>query len=351
MTIFGRYDRELLASQGLLAPGGCEDAAHIRIIADSDQRTRETGQALAVGLAPECRIEVSALPEGKENPLFHPLPAGVGKADKTLAAAAIAGRIGDNPHALSDAYRAQFNALEEVLRGGTSKDMTEPKSLFSTPSGITPGKNDHPADLSSPLSLASTMTENLLLEYTEGMKLENVGWGRVDLPKLRELLQLHVASEDISQRTPYIARVQSSNLLDHLLLSIQQAASGQTVTGALSKPDDHLLILVGHDNNLANIAGNLGINWLIDGRRDDTPPGGALIFELWKSNETGKYAVRSYYTAQTLDQMRNSDALSLSNPPERVPVFLPGCGEADGTCSWEGFAQMLKASIDLRFVR
>lgn len=351
MTIFGRYDRELLASQKLLAPSGCEDAAHIRIVADSDQRTRETGNALAAGLAPRCGIEVSALPEGTEDPLFHPLAAGIGKADKAEAAAAIAGRIGGNPQGLSDAYHAQLDALEEVLLGGGSKDTATPQSLFSIPSGIAPGKGDHTADLRSPLSLASTMTENLLLEYAEGMDKQSVGWGRVDLARLRELLQLHVASEDLAQRTPYIARAQSSNLLDHLLRSMQQAESGQPVAGALSRPEDRLLILVGHDNNLANIAGNLGINWLIDGRRDDTPPGGALVFELWKNGETGKYAVRSYYTAQTLDQMRNSVPLSLSSPPERVPVFLPGCGQSDGTCSWDGFEQTLRASIDPRFVK
>jgi len=58
MTLVGAYDRELLASQGLLAPSGCADAEHIRIIADSDQRTRETGNALAAGLAPGCAVEV-----------------------------------------------------------------------------------------------------------------------------------------------------------------------------------------------------------------------------------------------------------------------------------------------------
>ncbi|MBT9329575.1 histidine-type phosphatase [Paracidobacterium acidisoli] len=351
MTLFGKYDRELLASQGLLAPAGCADATHIRIIADSDQRTRETGRALAAGLAPGCTIDVTALPEGTEDPLFHPLAAGVGDTDKATAAAAISGRIGGNPQDLTEAYRAQFSALEEVLLSGSGKSTTEPRSLLSTPSSVAPGRGDHAADLNSPLSLASTMTENFLLEYTEGMDKENVGWGRIDLDKLRELLQLHVASEDIAQRTTYIARAQSSNLLDHLLRSMQQAANGQPVAGALSRTDDRLLILVGHDNNLANIAGNLNINWLIDGRRDDTPPGGALVFELWKSNRTGQYAVRTWYTAQTLDQMRNSTPLTLSSPPERAPVFLPACGQADGSCTWSGFEEALKAAIDPHFVK
>jgi 4-phytase/acid phosphatase len=27
----------------------------------------------------------------------------------------------------------------------------------------------------------------------------------------------------------------------------------------------------------------LDLNWILDSRRDDTPPGGAFIFELWRA--------------------------------------------------------------------
>lgn len=356
MTMFGAYDRELYASEGLLAPEGCADAAHIRIVADSEQRTRETGKALAAGLAPDCALSVTYLAEATPDPLFHPLAAGVGPPDKQLAMAAVAGRIGANPRGLSEAYRAQFLALEEVLGCGaatpcTGKDTEAPHSLFEIPARIGLGKGDHPFDLSTPLSLASTITENLLLEYIEGKDSANVGWGRVDADKLRYLLQLHVAAEDISLRTSYIARAQSSNLLDHLLRSMRQAASGRAVAGALTRPDDRLLILVGHDTNQASMAGALSLNWLADGRRDDTPPGGALVFELWQTGANGPLSVRTYYTAQTLDQMRNSTPLSLAAGPERVPVFVPGCGRADGSCAWDAFAQTLAKAIDPAFVQ
>ncbi len=94
---------------------------------------------------------------------------------------------------------------------------------------------------------------------------------------------------------------------------MQQAVAAQPVAGAIGKPGDRLLILVGHDTNLAAIAGALNLNWLIDGRRDDTPPGGALVFELWKTPGKEEYSVRTYYTAQSLDQMRNATPLSLQN--------------------------------------
>lgn len=355
MTLFGAYDREQLAAQGLLAPSGCADASQIRIIADSDQRTRETGKALAAGLAPGCELEVSALTEGKADPLFHSLSAGVGRPDKALATAAISGRIGDNPQGLTEAYRPQLEALEQVLRicnpGANCEGKPAPQSLFDISSTIALGKGDHLVDFHTPLNVASTMTENMLLEYTEGMDTANVGWGRVDIHKLRELLQLHTASEDISGRTRYIARVQSSNLLFHVLQSMEQAQSNHSIVGALSKPGDRLLILVGHDTNLANISGALDLNWIIDGRRDDTPPGGALVFELWKRRGAEEYSVKTYYTAQTLDQMRNTTLLTLANPPERVPVFVPGCSQADASCPWKAFQQTVKSVIDSEFVK
>jgi 4-phytase/acid phosphatase len=356
MTLFGAYDREKLAAQGLLSSSGCDDAGRIRIIADSDQRTRETGKALAAGLAPGCAVQIQALAEGTPDPLFHSFEAGVGVTDKQLAIAAVSGRIGGNPQGLAEAYRAQLQALEDVLRGCNGADCDKetgqtPQSVFDLPSSLGPGKRDHLAELHSPLGTAATMAENLLLEYTEGMDTANVGWGRVDAKKLRELLQLHTASEDISGRTEYIARGQSSNLMFHVLASMVQATNGVSAPGALTRPGDRLLILVGHDTNLANISGTLHLSWLIDGRMDDTPPGGALIFEMWKQRDSALYFVRTYYTAQTLDQMRNATPLSLAHPPESAPVFIPGCGQADGSCAWEAFQQTLRSGIDSAFVK
>lgn len=352
MTLFGSYDRALLSSQGLLAPAGCDDASRIRILADSDQRTRETGKALAAGLAPGCGINVHALAEGTADPLFHSLSAGIGHPDKLLATAALSGRIGDGPRELADAYRLQLEALQAVLSGCSAeadckKDFSA--SIFAIPASIAPGKGDHLVDLKSPLGLASTITEDFMLEYTEGMDASQVGWGRVDGQKLRELMPLHTASEEIERRVPYSARIQSSNLLAHLLQSMEQSVNGHPVAGALGEPGDRLLILVGHDTNLSNIAGALDLHWIIDGRRDDTPPGGALVFELWKKG--AEYSVRTYYTAQTLEQMRNTVPLNPVHPPERVAVFVPGCGRADSSCTWQGFQKTLHETIDPDFVQ
>lgn len=193
------------------------------------------------------------------------------------------------------------------------------------------------------MSTAATLTENLLLEYTEGMDASNVGWGCVNGTNLRSLLELHTAASEFSQRPRPIARVQASNLLHQILLSLSQAASGKPGAGAISRASDRALFLIGHDTNIASIAGLLDLDWIADGRRDDTPPGGALVFELWQPAAGSEDFVRVYYTTQTLEQMRSAAVLSSQTPPIRVPVFIPACSRTDFSCSITDFERALQA--------
>ncbi len=115
MEIFGAYDRMVLANEGLLQATGCTDAPSLTIYADSDQRTRETGKALAQGLMPGCTLPVQSLPEGTNDPLFHPVAELSAHLDPALAEAAIAGRLGGDPANVTQAYRTEIAALDQIL--------------------------------------------------------------------------------------------------------------------------------------------------------------------------------------------------------------------------------------------
>jgi 4-phytase/acid phosphatase len=345
MELFGAYDRIELARQGLFAATGCADVGHVSFYADSDQRTRETGKALAAGMFPGCAIVVPAREEGTNDPLFHLSPEAVAHAGGAVAEAAIAGRIGGNAGNPTEAYRAQIAAFDNLLATcGKGVSAGKRTSLFDVPSTLSSGQGDHLADLKSPLNTASTLAENLLLEYTEGMEKQQVGWGCVDGSTVRSLIALHAAATDYMQRTPAVAKVQAANLLKQIESAMQQAVTQKTVGGALSKPADRALFIVGHDTNILNMAGALNLNWIADQRRDDTAPGSTLIFELWKRRDTAAYEVKTYLSVQTLEQMRNSTVLTLEAPPERVPVFVPGCSRADFSCSWDGFVSAMDAA-------
>ena len=353
MKLFGAWDRSRFSGEGLLAASGCADAAHVTIIADTDERTRETGKALAEGMLPGCTVPVHSLHFGFHDPLFRSLEAGVGHADPALAVAAVSGRIGGNAGNLTEAYRPQLAALDRVLAGCGHARNTNPAraSIFSVPAGLGPGNGDRPAALRGPLPTAAAITENLLLEYTEGMSAANTGWGCVDGATLRSLIQIDTAAWEYGTRTPVIARAKASNLLYHIEKSMEQSLDGKPVAGALGAPGDRLLILVGHDSNIAAVAGALGINWIVDGRVDDTPPGGALLFEVWRPRDGGRPFVRIEYTAQTIDQMRQGQTLTAANPPVEDPIFVPACSRQDMSCAWDGFSGAVRQAIDPAYVR
>jgi 4-phytase/acid phosphatase len=352
MQDFGRYDRALLAHDGLLSEEGCADAAHVTIIADSDQRTRETGRALAEGMFPGCAPEVHAFPEGTPNPLFHPLHAGVGEAQPKTVTAAIADRIGGPPGSLTQTYRSQLSELDRILATCGVPVPDHPRtSLFDIPATLQNGKGDHGGELRGPLNTASTLSENFLLEYAQGLPKSDGGWGCLTENKVRTLIELHTAAFDLTQRTPAIARMQASNLLDRVNRAMRQVATGVPDPAAPDTLGDRALFFVGHDTNLASVAGLLNLHWFADGRRDDTPPGSALVFELWRSRSTGALFVRAWYTAQTLDQMRTAAPLTLQRPPQRIPLTLNGCtGPEATTCSWSSFAKLLSQTVDPAFV-
>ncbi len=355
MKLFGAWDRVRLSGQGLFAPSGCDDAAHITILADSDERTRETGKALAEGMFPGCAIDVHAQAEGTVDPLYR-VAGGLHPGDAALATAAIAGRIGGDPNRLTDAFRPELLALDNVLAGcghapphHSSHSSAKRISILDIPVTLGAGSNNS-SGYTGPLSVASTMAENLLLEYTTGMSDANTGWGCLDGPKLRALMQVDTASWDYGYRTPTVARIYASNLLDRIERSLEQNVTGQSVAGALSKPDDRMLIIVGHDTNIVTVAGALGVNWIIDGRADDTPPGGALLFEVWRPRNGGQPFVRLEYTAQTLEQMRQAQPLTPANPAAVAPIFVPGCSRQDMSCTWDGFSAATKAAINPAYV-
>jgi 4-phytase/acid phosphatase len=166
-------------------------------------------------------------------------------------------------------------------------------------------------------------------------------------------MRLHAGYADLARQTQYVARLQGSNLLSHVLHSMEQAVKGSSVTGSLGEVGDRVLIIVGHDTNISNIAGMLGISWLLDGYQpDDTPPGGGLVFEVWQQGDA-EPIVSTYYVAQSLQQMRKTLPLTLESPPLKSPIFLPGCSRADQkmTCPWQAFQRTIENAIDPAFVK
>ncbi len=341
IAILGAYYREWLANEHLLKFAGCGDQGRIYIWADTDQRTLETGRSFAESILPGCGVPVNSRPTATKDPIFGGLPS----ADPRLASQAVRERLGANPQDLLADHQAALNTLQFILDGGRAT----PKKLIASPAEIQVAVQDKTIELQGPLAAASALSEDFLLEYANGMRGDDLGWGRLTKDNLFQVLELHRVYADLMRRTLYLARTRGSNLMAHILASMEQAASEQTVQGALGPANTALLILSAHDTNQSNVAGMLNLTWRLPSyQADETPPGGALIFSLWRNPDGGKFFVQAEYLAPSLDQMRNADVLTMVNPPLRRSVSLSVCGVASQMlpCSWESFKTHVQRSIE-----
>jgi 4-phytase / acid phosphatase len=347
VRLMGAYYRNYYRKQGLL-PAGCPDK-QVYIWADNEERTIQTGRELAQGLAdgsPGCSISVQSLTynppgcspsqndttcqrgkAGPNDPLFHLPPT----SDPDPQLQAIANDINRRYPALKAKYLNQLQALQDTL--GCPPKPSAPCLLQLDP---TASVKDGKLNWGGPFNVGSTASEIFLLEYANGMPCAKVGWNKVIFNKpdcslgrsFRDMQEIHTAYFQETQRAPYIAAIQGTNLLSEIVRKLEQAQRP-------NPPAQKLVIFSGHDTIIANIAAMLGLSWkLPDLPENDTPPAGALVFELYKDPQKGAYSVRVRYVYQMLDQLRTKAALAVDHPPKWVDVPIPAC---KGDCDLERF--------------
>jgi 4-phytase/acid phosphatase len=353
MIQMGDYYRERYLRAGLLTGNADRDRGRIFFRADSDERTAATARALSEALLPGRVPEVHARPLKQVDPLFEPGKVLAGRVDEARAYRLVKERMGGDPAVIPEDERPLYAKLQQVLFGGDGRVPPGKISVLDVPVTLAPGAHGEVVDLTGPLHRAESLIDSLQLEYLDGMPASDVGWGRLDRAGLTELLALHARYFDVTQRTFYMAQVQSSDLASHLLDTMVQAIRGQPQAGAFGTPADRMVFIVGHDTNIANLGGLLGMSWwLPDLPVNPMLPGGALVFELRQPRDGGEPFVRAYYVSQSLDQMRTDAPLTLRHPPWTSDIYIPGCSEpvAGFDAPYGRFAAQVRREIDPRFV-
>ena len=337
-TILGGYYRLWLTKEGLLTGNDASDANFVSFHANAIQRTVDTAQHFWTGLLPTAPINVHYLtPTTAFDPLFDPVDAGVAQLNTQMAIASVMGRLGGNPQSLASAYAPEFALARSVLFGyplgqtpvpPTPDKKVDPTDFVASPITVTAGSFGAPVSLGG-LGTFGNAIDPFIMEYADGLE---TGWGQLNAAGVSQISRMSNLVLDLEFRTPYLAQVQSSNVASHIVRSLLQASTGNTVWGSLGSPATKVVVLIASDVNVCGLAGLFHFDWLVPGYPQDfCGPGGALVLQLRQSPNTGAYLVRASYIAQTLDQLHNLTPLTLDAPPFISPVFIPGCGTSNAT--------------------
>jgi 4-phytase / acid phosphatase len=352
MSIMGRWYRTYYAGEGLLPAQGCL-APLVFVLADDEERTLESARGLMDGFDPQCATAIHPSPKRGQDALFAHDFSNATDADREQAVAAVMGRIGGDPRRLASVNAALLGQMQAVLFGCEPRACDAAKTagkhwLKDQDASIKPSSGDGLLSIKSPLHNASTFAENFFLEYVEGMPMQDVAWGRVTPAQVGQLLALHSIYSDVSLRTPFVARAYAGPLAERILATLQQAAGAKAPQRAIGDAQAKMIFLVGHDTNIETLAGLLDLHWLLDEPpADPTSTGGALVFELRQSAQSGAFTVRAYYVSQSMEQMRNGTPLDLDHPPIVAPIAIPGCSDVGVAhdCRLDRFARLIQQKV------
>src|SRR5258708_6909380 len=298
----GIFYHAYYADKGLLPPVNQCPSSQVYIWSDNVERTIGTARALADGMSngvTGCPITVNSLPytpaphSGPNqcktgNPtdyFFHPLSDSALKKNvdpQQLETAAE--NINQEVPQLLITYHGSLEMMQKTLCNGPTGIACSSVLNLPSKAGCKDKDKNKAATSCTALSwdgmfsVSSTAAENFLLEYGNGMPCNLAGWDRITYNSpdcnggqlFRQMEELHALYFDKMNHDGYMGQIQGSNLANQILQRMQQAGSAP------------FAIYSGHDTDVASVAGLLQLNWsLPDLPENDTPPAGALIFELW----------------------------------------------------------------------
>jgi 4-phytase / acid phosphatase len=349
MRLMGGYYRALQGGRGLTQTDDCPPAGTVAAWADNDQRSRETGAALLLGMYPRCAnlAPRSQADLATPDPLFHAQPTASCPMDANSNRAALLARIGGDFSSVLREYAPQLSLMQATLCPPALAAGRTRCGLSAEAPAVQAGPNGR-LTISGPIAIGSAAAQNFAMENAEGLPANQVAWGRLSgVAAIQNLLKIHRLEIDLAEKTPPIAQQRGSNLLSQVVTTLQD---GHKFPGAPNTAQPvRLAILIGHEANVAHIERLLTLGWQVPGfQANEASPGSALAFELFREVSTGQRYVRLAFFAQTPDQMRQATVLNLAERPGAVAVDLPACAAYayEKSCPVERFVEIAKAAID-----
>lgn len=353
----GKHYRQLVAEAGLVMAAGCPPVGSAFVLADRAERTQATARAFVDGYGAGCGIAIRgtvATGDRRPDPVFHPLEAGVCRLDPLVAQARVLERAHGDLNRTTRDLKVPIDTLQATLDCCkpalcTAFGRGESCKLSDLPTALSPLPEGAGIEMIGALAIGAAASTVLVDQYLSGMPPDAVGWGRITGPQLRDASRLATEHRDLLQRTPYLARKRGSALAHKVTAAVTSARMlGFGVIDPAVR-DAPLVVFVGHENNLWNLASIMDVSWLQAGfQRNQVPPGGALVFEVRENVKDKKLRVYTSFVAQNVDQVRNATPLAGEVLPARTILRLPGCSStAPGfPCTVEEFAVAMRNNLD-----
>jgi 4-phytase/acid phosphatase len=362
--LLGSYFHDYLLHEGLVTDDAQEDAARSYFRAQPIARTNATAAAFQAGVIPavaEPMIHSFPISPYPTDPVFDPIFGKVVVVDAARAVAEVQG-IYNNGDALRSACSGEYSLIRSVLFDyplGTQPPPATPEGKTDvTAAEITLAASatvytGNVIDVGG-LSNAVDACDSFIMQYADGFPLDQVAWGRLTPDTLSQQTRILNLEFRIELLSPYLNQVQSSNLASHVLRTLKRGVSGGNVRGAFGSAKTRLHVIISSDGYIAGLAGLLGLHWQLPGYQPDfCSPGGAIVFELRQAKASREHFVRVFYTAQTLDQLRNLTPLTLENPPATMQLLVPGGSKSstDLDVKFSVFQKILKRAIEPKYVQ
>lgn len=332
----GRWQGEHYRQLGLLT-AGCPQPQDVYVRASPLQRTRATAQALVDGAFPGCGVAIHRV-EGEDDPLFQTEAFPATNTDPAKQLAAVQEKAGD----LAARQQALQPAVQALKAAVCSKDAD--CSFFDKPWQIKQSKSGK--SYVEGLSVLANMVETLRLGWNENLPLSQLAWGNITASsQITAVLPLLTANYDLSNDVRYTAQKRGSILLNAMLEGVEQGVN----TTADKMPDTRWLLLVAHDTNIAMVRTLMDFSWTLSGyTRGNIPPGSSLVFERWRDSQSGQRFLRIYFQGQSLDDLRNLQAVNQAHPLLREEWRQSDCRITDvGTlCPMKSAVKALSKNLD-----
>ncbi|MFI4974608.1 MAG: histidine-type phosphatase [Caulobacterales bacterium] len=337
VKLVGETLRRAYRADGVLPRTGCPSAGAVQIWADgTDQRTRRTGEVLAEALAPGCGVKAGWAPPDPRDPIFGGKLTGACALDPNQARAAVFAAAG--PGGLQDeTSRRALRRLQTILA---------PTACSGGKGYCFKGEDTAEAGarlkLTGPLATSSSLAEDLLLEYAEGMPASQVGWGRAGSQSvIAEVMAAHERFTRLTRQNVYFAGRYGAPMARLILAALDGAAATSDQGPALG-PNSKLVDLAGHDTNLSATAGVFGLDWTLPEEPDATAPATTLAFELWVDPASGARFVRPVLFYESLKQLRT---LAPANARRLVLKFQDCASGPNGTCAMADLRRRAEAAM------